>query len=153
MEHQAWPSMADKNPIVHRCPYLVVHPTNRKWVIPSYVSGHCPHKNPVYNQDCNPLTIRGMSHHVDHGNIFPAKKARFDSRGFRFSSHALLGTSGWPRISSNHGLAGAAGDFEMWRFPLRFLDFMWILDGNFHGCFMEILCRTYGFWSLDLAPI
>ena len=34
--------------------YLVVHPTNRKWVItcynphnPSFLSRHCPHKNPI----------------------------------------------------------------------------------------------------------
>ena len=26
----------------------------------------CPHKNPIYNQGCNPLTIRGMSHQVEN---------------------------------------------------------------------------------------
>ena len=32
--------------------YLVVHPTNRGCglVHPSYGCGHCPHKNPIYNQ-------------------------------------------------------------------------------------------------------
>ena len=33
-------------------------------VHPSFLSGHCPHKNPIYNQGCNPLRICGMSHQV-----------------------------------------------------------------------------------------
>ena len=42
-------------------------PTNRfcGWVHPSYLRGHCPHKNPIENnQAYNPLTIRGMNHQV-----------------------------------------------------------------------------------------
>ena len=68
---------SDATKIVHPAPtlslnvsatfpwYLVVHPTNRKWVITPVISGHCPHLYPIYNQGCNPLTIRGMSHQVE----------------------------------------------------------------------------------------
>ena len=39
-----------------------------KWFITLVISGHCPHKNPIYNQGYKTLTIRGMNHQV---RIYP----------------------------------------------------------------------------------
>ena len=47
-------SQSTQNFSGHWQQYLVVHPTNRKWVITPVISGHCPHLSHWNHQGCNP---------------------------------------------------------------------------------------------------
>ena len=95
----------DKNQRYIKVSYLVVHPTNRKWISsPQWVDeAYLFHRN---NQGYNPLTIRGMRHQV--WLFWLIKDSQSPSRTSGYMSH-LHGTDE-PRaarlVEMRHGVLG-----------------------------------------------